>query len=113
MSAFYGVAKALITPNRVAFYDKWNNQYFDGDYTILSDLLGIELDFEKVQNLMLGESLFNLKKNNYKASTNEASYVLEPKRQNALLELFLLLNPAHFKMDSQQLFQPLKNVFFK
>jgi hypothetical protein len=33
---------------------------------------------------------------------------LEPKKQQAVLELFFLLNPSHFKMDSQQLYQPLK-----
>lgn len=99
------VARAKITPQRVSFYDKLNNQYFDGDFRLLSDLLGTELDFEKVQNLLLGEALYNLNEGSYRASTHEKSYVLQPKNQQALFEIFFLLNPSHFKMDSQQISQ--------
>jgi len=105
INATLGLARVKITPDRVRFYDKINNQYFDGDYGLLSDLLGIELDFKKVESLLLGEAIFNLKEGQYKLSTQEKSYVLEPKKQKALLELYYLLNPAHFKMDSQQLYQ--------
>lgn len=113
ISATLGLARAMITPDEVRFYDKINNQYFKGNYTLISNLLGIELDFKKVQNLLLGESLFNLKDGKYVASTNDTSYILQPKEQTAILELFLLLNPSHFKMDSQQLLQPLKKRFLQ
>ncbi|TXE19053.1 DUF4292 domain-containing protein [Psychroserpens burtonensis] len=113
LSATLGLARAMITPNRVQFYDKINNQYFDGDYKLLSDLLGIELNFKKVQSLLLGESLFDLKEDTYVISNNAASYILQPKNQSAALELFLLFNPSHFKMDSQQLLQPLKKRFLQ
>ena len=113
ISATLGLARAMITPDEVSFYDKINNQYFKGDYALLSNLLGVELNFKKVQSLLLGESLFNLKDGKYIASTNDKSYVLQPKEQTALLELFLMLNPSHFKMDSQQLMQPLKKRFLQ
>lgn len=108
INSVLGLARVMITPDRVSFYDKINNQYFDGDYRLLSDLLGIELDFKKVENLLLGDAIFNLKEDKYKLSTHENSYVLQPKEQQSVLELFFLLNPGHFKMDSQQLYQPLK-----
>ncbi|WP_040279651.1 DUF4292 domain-containing protein [Psychroserpens damuponensis] len=113
LNATLGLARAMITPDRVQFYDKINDQYFDGDYKLLSDLLGVELNFEKVQSLLIGESLFDLKADTYVISNNETSYILQPKNQNALLELFLLFNPSHFKMDSQQLLQPLKKRFLQ
>jgi len=108
INSVLGLARVMITPDRVSFYDKINNQYFDGDYRLLSDLLGIDLDFKKVESLLLGEAIFNLKEDKYKLSTQENSYVLQPKEQQSVLELFFLLNPEHFKMDSQQLYQPLK-----
>ena len=108
INSVLGLARVMITPNQVSFYDKINNQYFDGDYRLLSDLLGIDLDFKKVENLLLGEAIFNLKEDNYKISTQENSYVLQPKEQQSVLELFFLLNPGHFKMDSQQLYQTSK-----
>lgn len=113
INATLGLARAIITPDKVRFYNRINNQYFEGDYTLISNLLGIELNFKKVQSLLLGESLFNLKDGKYTASTNDKSYILQPKEQTALLELFLLLNPSHFKMDSQQLQQPLKKRFLQ
>ena len=113
ISATLGLARAMITPDRVQFYDKINNQYFDGDYQLLSNLLGIELNFDKVQSLLIGEPLFDLKSNAYVISNNDSSYILQPKNQSALLELFLLFNPSHFKMDSQQLLQPLKRRFLQ
>ena len=108
INSVLGLARVMITPNQVSFYDKINNQYFDGDYGLLSDLLGIDLDFKKVENLLLGDAIFNLKEDNYKISTQENSYVLQPKEQQSVLELFFLLNPGHFKIDSQQLYQPSK-----
>jgi len=75
---------------------------------LISDLLGTKLDFEKVQNILLGNALYNLKDDNYNSDIHEGSYVLSPKSQNTLFEIFYLLNPAHFKMDSQQLSQPLE-----
>lgn len=113
ISATLGLARAKITPDQVQFYDKINKQYFDGDYSLLSNLLGIELNFDQVQSLLIGEPIFNLKNEDYEISNNESSYVLAPKNQNPLLELFLLFNPTHFKMDSQQLSQPQKMRFLE
>ena len=101
-----GFVKALITPDRVSFYNKLDNTYFDGDYAYLSDLLGTELDFEKVQNLLLGETLFNLKEGAYIASADHDAYIVQPKQQRDLFEIFFLLNPSNFKVKSQQISQP-------
>lgn len=101
-----GIAKVLITPTRVAFYNKWDNTYFDGDFAYLSGLLGTDLDFDKVQNMLLGQSLFNLDDDKYDISANDKSYILQPKKQRDLFELFLFVNPSHFKMDSQEIAQP-------
>ena len=113
LNSAFSVVRAMITPNKVQFYNKLDNEYFDGDYLILSDLLGIELNYEKVENLLLGNSMFELSARDYKLSDNETSYILQPNTQDPLIELFLLFNPSHFKMDSQQLSQPLKKRFLQ
>lgn len=108
LSASFGVARMMITPEKVRFYNKLENEYFDGDYKLLSDFVGVDLDFNKVQNILLGQAIFDLKDAPHTVSVNENSYALQPKEQNALLELFYLINPSHFKMDSLQMFQQLK-----
>lgn len=100
-----GLVKALITPTRVAFYNKLDGTYFDGDFTYLSALLGTDLNFKKVQALLLGEPVFIPTAKLYDASIHEKSYMLQPKNQNDLFELFLMFNPKHFKMDGQQIAQ--------
>jgi outer membrane biogenesis lipoprotein LolB len=108
LSAPLGLARMMITPDKVRFYNKQDNQYFDGNYELLSDFVGIDLDFNKVQNILLGQAIYNLKDEPHKVDVNENSYALQPKDQKAILELFYLINPSHFKMDSLQLFQQLK-----
>lgn len=108
LSAPLGLARMMITPDRVQFYNKSDNSYFDGDYKLLSDVVGVDLDFMKVQNILLGQAMYDLKDEPHSVSINENSYALQPKNQNALIELFYLINPSHFKMDSLQMFQQLK-----
>lgn len=106
MNAPFSVIRAKITPESVAFYNKLDKTYFEGDFEYFSKLLGTTLNFEQVQNILLGEALFNLKDETYKVSVNEGKYVLQPKKQRQLFELFFLLDPAIYKISSQQLSQP-------
>jgi len=108
INSFLNMIRVKITPEKVGYYNKLDNTYFEGDFSLISDLLGIEINFNKAQNLLLGEALYDLKNDTYEADIHETSYLLQPKSQSALLEIFFLLNPTHFKMDSQQLAQPLK-----
>ena len=108
LSAPLGAARAMITPEKVSYYNKLENEYFDGHYSLLSELLGIDLNFNKVQNLLLGEMIFDPKSQDFSVSNNEMSYVLSPENQNPLLEIFYLINPGHFKLDAQQLSQPVQ-----
>jgi outer membrane biogenesis lipoprotein LolB len=108
LSAPLGLARMMITPEKVRFYNKQDNEYFDGNYQLLSDIVGIELDFHKVQNILLGQAIFSLQEQPHKVQVSGNSYALQPKVQNAFFELFYLINPSHFKMDSLQLFQQLK-----
>jgi len=43
------MAKALITPLEVKYYEKINGTYFEGDYQSLSQWLGTDLDYTKIQ----------------------------------------------------------------
>ena len=105
LSASFGMARMMITPDKVKFYNKLDGEYFDGDYKLLSDVVGIDLDFNKVQNILLGQSIYDLEQEAHQVSVNGNSYALSPKDQNVLIELFYLINPSHFKMDSLQMYQ--------
>jgi hypothetical protein len=70
---FLGItmAKALITPEGVSYYEKINGSYFEGDFKGLSQWLGTDLDYSKIQNLLVGQAIDDLTKGKYK-ETHEA-----------------------------------------
>lgn len=109
ISATLGVVKAYITPTRVSFYNRLQNEYFDGDFTYLSNLLGTELDYEKVQNLLLGQALFDLRKDKYNTTELNNQYQLTPKKANQLFKTLLQIEPTNYKVAGMQLTQPEKN----
>ena len=106
INSAFSIVRAMITPNKVSFYNKLDNTYFEGNYQYLSDLLGTELNFKMVQNLLLGKALFELNDSNYNASVIDGDYVLQPKKQKELFEIFFVLSPRLFKIKSQQISQP-------
>jgi len=108
ISAPFGIVKAYITPNRVSFYNKLQNEYFDGDFAYLSNILGTELDFEKLQNVLLGQALFNLKEGKYDMSIADKNYQLKPRKVAELFKTLFQIEPKNFKIAKQELSQPLK-----
>lgn len=113
LSAPLGLARMMITPEKVRYYNKTDNTYFDGDYSLLSDFVGFDLDFFKVQNILMGQAIYDLKEKQHAIDIQDNSYVLQPKPQDVLLELFYLLNPSHFKLNSLQLQQQVKRRFLQ
>lgn len=87
---FLGItmAKALITPTEVKYYEKINGKYFEGDYATLSQWLGTDLDFSKVQNMLTGIALDDLKKDNYTASIADTYYKLSASDGNSTKDYF-------------------------
>ena len=95
------VAKLLITPTRVQYYEKIQRVYFDGDYALLNKWLKTELDFFKLQNLLLGQAVNDLTKGKYTATTGKDSYELTPRKNGDLYKILFFMNPINFKMDRQ------------
>ncbi len=103
------VAKVLITQDRVKFYEKVKRTYFDGDFSFLSEKLGTDLDFQKVQDLLLGQALFDLREEKYEGNIKDKDYVLIPEREMELFNRIFKLSPENFKMTEQRLTQPKEN----
>ena len=95
LSAPLGMAKALITKDKVQFYNKLDNTYFEGDYTISEKYLGVHLGFEALENLLLGQLLF---RDRHTTLTPEGERYKGALKKDAL-DLSFFLNTA-FRMDS-------------
>ncbi len=99
------LAKVLITPGSVRFYENISNTYFDGDFSLLSDWLGTEIDFQKAQAILLGQSIFDLGAK-HKSTVIVNKYKLQPKTQMNNFIYSLFLNPENFKISSETVSQP-------
>jgi hypothetical protein len=99
----FPLAKVIITPTRVSYYEKLQGTYFDGDFSLLSKFLGTELDFEKVQNILLGQAILNLKKGDYNSKIEDRLYEIYPKKENELFGILFFMNPDNFKLNRQEI----------
>ena len=109
LNAFLNMLRVKITPNKVEMYNKVDRTYFEGDYSLINAFLGLELNFENLENVLLGDAIFKHKANALKKSSAETSYALRPKVSSSLLELLYLIDANSFKMESQKVSQALQD----
>ena len=111
---FLGItmAKALITPTTVSYYEKINSNYYEGDFTSLSKWLGTELDYSKVQNLLVGEALDDLRKGKYTQTIVENLIRLEDEKDNKLKKAFFL-EPEKYILQKEQITQSAENIMLE
>lgn len=99
----FPVAKIKITPTKVSYYEKLKKTYFEGNFELLSNWLGMALDFHQIQNILLGQAFENLQKNKYALGVKEKAYLLSSKKTKSILEFLFLLNPNNFKVNKQEI----------
>ena len=107
---FITVFKAEITTTSVKYYSSVFKHYFEGDFSMLKELLGVEINFEQLQNLFLGQSLLNLKEEDQNVTIVDNRYILSPEKQAALFDIFFIINPSHFKLDEQSIVNAEKDL---
>jgi hypothetical protein len=100
------LAKAKITPDRVSYYETIGGTYFDGDFSLLSEWLGTEIDFKKAQAILLGQSIFPIENGQYTSEVQGNKYKLHPKTQPLNFIHSLLMLSDNFKIASETLSQP-------
>jgi hypothetical protein len=100
----FPVAKVLITPNKVSYYEKINGTYFDGDFSLLSKWLGTDLDFNKLQNLLIGNAIDDLTASKYLSKVENEMYQLTEKDQANTLKLFYF-EAANFLLKKETILQ--------
>ena len=103
---FLGItmAKAHITPKFVKYYEKIGGKYFEGDYSTLSKWLGTDLDFQKVQNMLIGEAMDDLRKGKYKTTVEDQLFkVADTSNKNTEKSFFF--EAANYLIKKQEITQ--------
>jgi len=101
---FLGItmAKASITPAGVSYYEKMGGSYFEGDFSTLSQWLGTDLDFSKIQNMLLGRAMDDLNKGNYTESSTDQVYRLDDASGSAVKKSFYF-DATTFLVNKQEI----------
>ena len=98
------MAKAMITPTQVRYYEKLGSKYFEGDYKTLSEWLGTDLNFQKVQNMLIGQAMDNLSKGKYTVAMEENAPKLDNTSQANFVKAFVF-QPTTFWLKRQEIKQ--------
>lgn len=109
---FLGItmAKALITPKEVKYYEKINGTYFEGDYASLSEWLGTDLDFIKIQNMLLGKPIDDLTQQDYVYELTDKFYKLNAVADKTQKAFFF--ESKNYLLKKQEIAQPEKDRTF-
>ena len=110
---FFGItmAKALITPNEVKYYEKVNGTYFEGNYEALSQWLGTDLDFTKIQNMLIGQPIDDMAKVSYSFVLTDKMYKLNTIEDKTEKSFFF--DSERFLLRKQEIIQPEKERSFE
>jgi hypothetical protein len=103
---FLGItmAKASITPTKVSYYEKIKGTYYEGDFSAISQLLGTDLNFEKVQNMLLGRAIDNLKEGKYSETLTDQVYRLDEESDGNTKKSFYF-DANNFTINKQEVTQ--------
>ena len=103
----FTVAKALITPTSVRYYEKLGSNFFDGNYETLSKWLGADLNFFKVQNLFLGKPVDDLSKEKFIVVLTEKLAQLQ--NTNSGTSKMFSINTSNSTLAKQEINQTTQN----
>jgi len=78
------VAKALITPDGIQYYEKFHENAFQGSYDILTQFIGASVNYNRFQNLLLGQVLDSQTKKEFETTIEDGLHKLQSSEQEEL-----------------------------
>ena len=96
------IAKLLITPNRVGFYEKFQKTFYEGNMSFINEQLGTSFTFEDIQNVFLGNPVTNMNEGEFDRIDHPQYYVLIPKTENKQLRPTYFFDPSNFRLKEQR-----------
>lgn len=74
---FINMARGIATPSGIKGYEKVNKTYIDSDFSYINNLLKVNfIDYNSLQNLLLGKTFVPVNENDYSLMPNEQGFVL-------------------------------------
>ena len=97
------IAKMIITPKTISFYEKFQKNYYEGDLSFINEYLGIDFEYENLQNVLIGKPVIELRKGKWEQIKNPKFYVISPKSYNNDFRPIFFFDPSTFLLKEQRL----------
>ena len=112
-SLFLPIFKVLIDQNKISGYQKFDKTFFDVNYDEIYNKLGINLGFNEIENLLLGNPILDLTKSeNFKIYQNEKNMLIySMEKENVTYNM--TFDPKSNKLLSQEITQLKLNRYLK
>lgn len=98
----FPVAKILIQRDSVMYYNKIDKTYFKGSFDLIKELVGVDISYGVLENMLMGDTSINLNKGAYKLSREEGFYSFKnsgAKKYLTTVEVY----PVTYKIKSQSI----------
>ena len=96
------IAKLLITPQRVSFYEKFQKTFFEGDVSYINQRFDTGFEFKDLQNLLMGLPLININRGSWESISHPKYYILTPKTNKSQFRPTFFFDPNNFLLLEQR-----------
>lgn len=100
------IAKLLVTPNKVSFYEKFQKTYFEGNYDLINTPFNTNFVYSDLENIFLGKPFLNPDQGRWKQISNPQYYILIPQGKRSGIKPTLFFDPVSFLLKEQRFFVP-------
>ena len=100
------IAKLLITKEGVSFYEKFQKNFFKGDFQLINQLFNTSFSFNDIENLLLGKPFLDPNLGRWKQITNPQYYILIPQGRKSNFQPTLFFDPTTFLLKEQRFLIP-------
>lgn len=96
------IAKVLITPEEVQFYEKFQKTYYKGEIAFINQQLGTSFSFNDLQNIFLGYPISDFRNEKLERISHPQYYVLSPKTKGLRFRPTYFYDPVNFRLKEQR-----------
>lgn len=100
------IAKLLISPKEVQFYEKFQKTFFKGDVTFINQQFNTNFGFQNFQALLLGVPVIRPQKGKWRQIANPLDYVLTTRKRIQNIQPTYFFNPSSFMLKEQRFVLP-------
>jgi len=100
------IAKLLVTKEGVSFYEKFQKNYFEGNFELINAPFNTSFSYDDIENLLLGKPLADPSLGRWKQIANPQYYILIPQGNKGGLQPTLFFDPTTFLLKEQRILIP-------